>query len=370
MSSTTRHRVRTVEEEPPRSSALQPPSLKCCSSGTWLTTLLSGTPPSRRRRSLEDRPNGMTMPRTRGGRSASERSASQTGAFGLSSGMYRLPRRLLSVGSNGSLSRSSLPLAGPTQPPSCPRSGPPKGDQRQSEVDLQGLEAGAGERRAGLALVHAAVDELAAQPGRGQVAAAPATERERLLERGIAPRAGLQLHGPDPLDAGVGQGVDVALAVVPLDVVLLAGLERGLVHLGLAELQHVLEVLLEEVPVVVVVRAAIGTGDHDAAHALRLEHDPHVGEVLEVGLDVLSFAGVERARLLVVVAVAAAAAGRRGVVGVEVVGLEVVGVHQPCSVLSSADRFRSANENVRNPSANSIPAAVPSSAARRRTHSS
>ena len=70
----------------------------------------------------------------------------------------------------------------------------------------------------------------------------------------------------------------------------LAHLERRLVHPRLAGLEHVLQVVLEQLPLVVVVLAAVRAGDDDPLHALDAEDPPHAAEVLEVRADVLLLA--------------------------------------------------------------------------------
>src|SRR6266508_2790515 len=145
------------------------------------------------------------------------------------------------------------------------------------------------------------------------------------------------------LQPGVGEGVDVALAVVPLDVLVLVNLEGGLMHPGLAGPQHVLEVLPKEVPFVEVVLAAVGAGDHHALHSLRAEHLSHPVQVVEVRADVVRLVGIK--------------AGWGLVPRVDRV------LHHRSS--SSSSSF---SENARNPSANSIPPFSPSSFARSRTH--
>ena len=57
-------------------------------------------------------------------------------------------------------------------------------------------------------------------------------------------------------------------------------------HPRLARVQHVLEVVLEQVPFVEVVLPAVLAGDHHALHALRREDIVHLAEVLQIGLDV------------------------------------------------------------------------------------
>ena len=89
--------------------------------------------------------------------------------------------------------------------------------------------------------------------------------------------------------------VKVSLPVVPRDVVVLADLERGLVHPRLTRLDQVLEVLLQQFPLVKVVLATVRAGDDDAFDALRLEDLAHAGEILDVGSDALFLVGVERA---------------------------------------------------------------------------
>ena len=95
------------------------------------------------------------------------------------------------------------------------------------------------------------------------------------------------------LQSGVGEGVDVALAVVPLDVLLFLDVERRLVHPRLAGLQHVLQVVLQQLPFVEMVRAAVLTGDHHTLHALGGEQPAHGVQVVQVRLDVRALVGRE-----------------------------------------------------------------------------
>jgi hypothetical protein len=83
------------------------------------------------------------------------------------------------------------------------------------------FEAGAHEHRARVALVDASLQELAVEPHRAERSAAGRTELEVRLERRLAPRAPRELDTVVGLEAGVGEGVDVPLAVVPLDVLVL-----------------------------------------------------------------------------------------------------------------------------------------------------
>ena len=106
------------------------------------------------------------------------------------------------------------------------------------------------------------------------------------VEGGFAPRALRDLDRASLLEPGIGERVHVSLAVVPLDVLVLVDVEGGLVHPRLARVQHVLEVVLEQVPFVEVVLPAILARDHDALHALRREDIVHLAEVLQIGLDV------------------------------------------------------------------------------------
>ena len=94
------------------------------------------------------------------------------------------------------------------------------------------------------------------------------------------------LDGSSLLEPGIGERVHVSLAVVPLDVLVFVDVEGGLVHPRLARGQHVLEVVLEQVPLVEVVLPAVLARDHDALHALRREDIVHLAEVLQIGLDV------------------------------------------------------------------------------------
>src|SRR3712207_880384 len=152
--------------------------------------------------------------------------------------------------------------------------GPPSGwggivrsmrrDRKSAGVASEGFEPGADEHRARVALVDAALQELAVEPDRAERTATRGAELEVMLERRLAPRAPRDLDAVVGLEAGVGEGVDVPLAVVPLDVLVLTDLERGLVHPRLARREHVLEVLAEQIPLVVVVLAAVGARDHDA----------------------------------------------------------------------------------------------------------
>ncbi len=162
----------------------------------------------------------------------------------------------------------------------------------------EGLVARLHQERADLALLHPAADHLVVQAHRAERAAAPRTELEVGLERRLAPGALRHLDPAIGLQAGVGQGVDVALAVVPLDVLLLLDLERRLVHARLAGLEHVLQVVLQQRPLVEVVRAAVLAGDHHALHALGREQATHGGKVVEVRLDVRALVGSELDRLL------------------------------------------------------------------------
>jgi hypothetical protein len=66
------------------------------------------------------------------------------------------------------------------------------------------------------------------------------------------------------------------------------------VHPGFPGLEHVLQALPKKLPPVVVVRPALGAGDHDPLGALRLEHRPHRIEILEIGLDALPLIRLER----------------------------------------------------------------------------
>src|SRR4029450_4222019 len=115
----------------------------------------------------------------------------------------------------------------------------------------------------------------------------------------------------------------------------------------LAGLEHVLEVLEEKVPLVVVVLLATLADDHHALDALGLERPPHPLEVLEVGADVLRLLGFEPEGLAFVV----------------VEGL----FHHTGSVTSWSSSRRA---NVLNPSAYSTPPSSPSWRARSRTQSS
>src|SRR4029453_1042326 len=166
----------------------------------------------------------------------------------------------------------------------------------------EGFESRSHEHRADLALVQAAFDELLVHPDRGEGTTAARAELEVVLGRHLAPRAPRDLDAVVGLEPGVRERIDVALAVVPLDVLLLADLERGLVHLGLAGLEHVLEVLEQQVPLVIVVLLASFAGDHDALDALALERPTHPLEVLEVRADVLRLLGFQPEGLAFVIA--------------------------------------------------------------------
>src|SRR5918996_3314702 len=145
----------------------------------------------------------------------------------------------------------------------------------------EGVEPGPDEHRPDLALVETALDEVPVDAERAQGPATPRAVAEVLFDRCLAPGTGADLDPSSGLEAGVRKGVDVALAVIPLDVLVLAGLVRRLMHPGLAGLEHVLQRLAEELPVVEVIGSAVGAGDHDALHTLLLEHPPHAGEVVE-----------------------------------------------------------------------------------------
>ncbi len=173
-----------------------------------------------------------------------------------------------------------------------------RGDDRSATGRSEGLVAGADEQPPSIALGHPLADQLAVEPDRPERAAAPWTEGEVVPERGSAPRAPRHVDPARGLESRVGERVDVTLAVVPCDVLVLADVPAGLVDPRLAELQHVLQVLPDELPLVEMVGSAVLARDHDALDAARGEHRPHRGEVGEVRLDVLTLAGTQLARFL------------------------------------------------------------------------
>src|SRR5512132_994575 len=205
------------------------------------------------------------------------------------------------------------------------------------------LVARADQERTDLSLVDTPSHELPVEAERRQGPAAPRAELEILVAGRLAPRAAGDLDLTIGLQPGIAESVDVALAVVPLDVLVLVDLERGLVHPGLTGPQHVLEVLPKEVPFVEMVLAAIGAGDHHALDSLGAEHLSHPVQVAQVRADIVRLVGIK--------------AGRGLVPRVDRV------LHHPS--FSSSSSFR---ENARNPSAYSIPPFSPSSFARSRTH--
>ena len=69
-------------------------------------------------------------------------------------------------------------------------------------------------------------------------------------------------------------------------------------HAGLAGVEHVLEVVLQQGPLVEVVLPALLARDDDALHVLGREDGMHLREVRQVGLDVRAFVLGELERLL------------------------------------------------------------------------
>src|SRR3954453_10726970 len=150
----------------------------------------------------------------------------------------------------------------------------------------EGLEPGAHEHRARLALLDPAVQEFVEQPDHGELLATRGAVPERRVEGRLAVRARGQPDLAARLDPVVHERVDEALAVVPLDVLGLIDVPRRLVHAGLAGVEHVLQVVRQQRPLVEVVLPAFLARDHDALHALDGEDRVHLREVGEVGLDV------------------------------------------------------------------------------------
>src|SRR4051795_12511137 len=151
---------------------------------------------------------------------------------------------------------------------------------------LERLEPGTHEHRARLALFDAAVQQLVEQPDHCELLPARRAVPERGVERRLAVGARGQTNLPAGLDPVVDKRVDEALAVVPLDVLGLVDVPRGLVHAGLAGVKHVLQVVRQQRPLVEMVLAAFLAGDHDSLDALREKDRVHLREVGEVRLDI------------------------------------------------------------------------------------
>src|SRR5439155_6133548 len=183
---------------------------------------------------------------------------------------------------------AAYPRCGGAARPNVTATATPSAARRRS---TERFEPRPDQQPADLLVLHPAVDQLAVQAHRRERPAAPRAERERGLDGGFAPRAGVHADPDVRVQPGVGQRVDVPLRVVPRDVVVLFRVEGGFVHPGLARLQHVLQVLLEELPAVVVVLPAVGARDHHALGALRLEHPAHRVQVHQVRLDAVALLG-------------------------------------------------------------------------------
>src|SRR3954465_7049576 len=90
----------------------------------------------------------------------------------------------------------------------------PRRSRKPRRIGSEGFETRAHEHRASVALVDAALEQLAVQAHRAERTAARGAELEVDLERRLAPRATRELDPVVGLEAGVGECVDVPLAVV------------------------------------------------------------------------------------------------------------------------------------------------------------
>src|SRR5207253_11334517 len=114
----------------------------------------------------------------------------------------------------------------------------------------EGLAACADQHHSDVPLVHPAVEQLFVDPDRTERPAASWAELEVRLERGLAPRALGDLDPSLRVEPRIGERVNVPLPVVPLDVLLLHDVEGGLVHPRLPRVEHVLEVVADQLPLI------------------------------------------------------------------------------------------------------------------------